>query len=147
MSKLFFFVIVVLIILQSCQQEKKNGKLLDEIPFEFTNDKIILKVKINDKGPFDFIFDSGGTFDLLDSSVAVSIGIKTSASRNYLHTATGFQKVGCGFTNAEFGISRKVKYTAEACQIINFQNKKMKFAGILGHNLFKNNIIEVDMSK
>ena len=57
-----------------------------EIPFELKNDLILLKVNINDDSEYKtFVFDTGATSDLLDSTTAEKLGLKA----NYKQDVSG----------------------------------------------------------
>ena len=57
-----------------------------EIPFELKKDLILLKVNINDETETNtFLFDTGATSDLLDSTTAKRMGLKA----NYQQDVSG----------------------------------------------------------
>jgi hypothetical protein len=59
---------------------------IEEIPFELKNGLIFLKVNINDDSKArTFVFDTGATSDLLDSSTASKLGLKA----NYKQDVSG----------------------------------------------------------
>jgi hypothetical protein len=51
------------------------------IPFELVDNHVDLPVTINGKGPFRFIFDTGGS-NLIDSALAKELGIETQGHAN-----------------------------------------------------------------
>jgi Aspartyl protease/PDZ domain len=65
------------------------------IPFELVDNHVDLPVTINGKGPFHFIFDTGGA-NYIDSSLAMELGIKATGK------GTGFG-VGTGTEAIQFG--------------------------------------------
>jgi len=50
------------------------------VPFELWNNRIYVKVKINNSDTLDFLFDTGAGASgiIIDSSIAVQIGLKES---------------------------------------------------------------------
>jgi hypothetical protein len=47
-----------------------------EVPFEFVQSEIILRVKVNDQGPFNMALDTGTDPSAIDLATAKRIGLK-----------------------------------------------------------------------
>ncbi len=67
--------------------------------FDLWNNHIYVKVKINNSGPFDFLFDSGAGASglIIDSALASNIGLK----------ATGKVTIGATGGQSDFLITDK----------------------------------------
>jgi hypothetical protein len=117
------------------------------VPFEFHNNHIYLKTKVNGQGPFYFLFDSGaGTSgSTIDASLAESLNLPVK-----------------GFINSSMiGGSQRIAYTEDvnfSFNGLNFNEKKVAFIplkeqekeeghqidGLFGYSLIKNYVIEIN---
>jgi hypothetical protein len=77
---LTFVIIAITVIQTSC---KANDSLFT-IPFLLYDDVTVLKVRINDSEPLNFIFDSGTTTSLIDSVTAMKIGLFSTQSEGLM---------------------------------------------------------------
>lgn len=50
-----------------------------DVPFEFYRDSVIVQVKVNEKGPFNMLLDTGVNPSVIDRQAAKKIGLKLSA--------------------------------------------------------------------
>ena len=73
-----------------------NGSSATGIPFEINANKIYLRVKINDAGPFWFILDSGAAFDVVDSKQARALGLKLSDASEVRGAGEGSVSIAVG---------------------------------------------------
>lgn len=58
-----------------------QNKVVEKIPFNVNGGHLIIKIRLNDSGPLNFIFDSGAGATLISRDVADSIGLVSGAQR------------------------------------------------------------------
>ncbi|MFH1756008.1 MAG: aspartyl protease family protein, partial [Candidatus Latescibacterota bacterium] len=126
-----------------------NGRRAPDIPFELNSDKIYLQVRLNGKGPYWLVLDTGSPGMILDTRVGQELGIGTGE---------GFQVGGAGelgFTLAPadstldaslFGIEllKQPAHVGGIDAVVgSFEGRTID--GVLGgYNIFANYIVEVD---
>ena len=84
-ARTFLFCLFLLLLIPS--SFAKSSKVIAEIPFEFYNNYIFLKVKVNDKKVYNFIFDTGAGIHVVDKAVAQQLNLKA-----YSQLTSGFQQ-------------------------------------------------------
>src|SRR5215203_3381028 len=71
---------LALLLAITCLCSRADGRTLKEqvveIPFDFYRNEIILQVKVNGKGPFNMMLDSGTDPSAIDLTTAKDIGLK-----------------------------------------------------------------------
>ncbi len=118
-----------------------------EIPFELKNDLILLKVNINDDSEYKtFVFDTGATSDLLDSTTADKLGLKA----NYKQDVSG----AGGTKSYDIILHQKLtlqnKIEIDSTHLVLTDLTKLKnalekdFDGIIGYSLLKKYITKID---
>ena len=118
-----------------------------EIPFELKNNLILLKVKVNDiVGNRTFLFDTGATSDLLDTSTANKLGLKP----NYKQDVAG----AGGSKSYDIILSQKLtlnsQISIDETHLVLADLSKIKerlerdFDGIIGYSLLKKYITKID---
>ena len=70
-----------------------QNQLVTTVPFKLNHDHMIVKIRINDSEPLNFLFDSGAGGTLIAKSVADSLGLSPSLARTNTGAA-GTHKVG-----------------------------------------------------
>lgn len=118
-----------------------------EIPFELKNDLILLKVNINDDSEYKtFVFDTGATSDLLDSTTAEKLGLKA----NYKQDVSG-----AGGTRSydiilyqKLTLQNKIVIDSTHLILTNLTSLKnaleKDFDGIIGYSVLKKYITKID---
>lgn len=118
-----------------------------EIPFELKNGMILLDVNINDNTEVStFIFDTGATSDLVDSTIANKLGLKS----NYKQPVAG----AGGTKFYDIVLSQKLtlqnKIEIDGTHLVLTDLTKLKdrlernFDGIIGYSLLKKYITKID---
>lgn len=118
-----------------------------EIPFELKNNLILLKASINDNTDArTFIFDTGATSDLLDSTTANNLGLEA----NYKQDVSG----AGGTKTYEIILSQKLTLNSEISinntHLVLADLSELKeplerdFDGIIGYSLLKDYITKID---
>lgn len=117
------------------------------LPFDLIDNRIVINVTLNGKGPFRFIFDSGGVA-IVSPEVAHELGLKITG------TSTGGSGVGentveRGATNiAEVKVG-SLSLTDIDFGVISFADTKYVFGanridGVIGYPLFKRFVVKID---
>lgn len=127
-----------------------NNKTLTTLPFDLIDNRIVIDVKLNGKGPFRFIFDSGAVA-VVAPEVVRQLGLKIEN----LQTGgggVGEQLVERGEANiAEVEVG-DIHLPAQAFGVISFADTKFVFGanridGIIGFPLFKRLVVHVDYER
>jgi hypothetical protein len=71
--KFTFFLMLLLLVPQASGQQQ-----VVEIPFDFVRNEIILQVKVDGKGPFNMMLDTGTDPSAVDLATAKELGLELS---------------------------------------------------------------------
>ena len=118
-----------------------------EVPFTFEHAQIILTVKINNKGPYSMLLDTGTNVSAVDLASAREIGLKVGT--------TGFQGTGGGTDKnpaymTELPLIQVGELVARDTVAAAIDLSKLSqrlgrsIHGVLGYTLLKNRIVEID---
>jgi len=121
-----------------------------EVPFDFYRNVIILQVKVNDKGFYDMMLDTGCNPSAIDLNTAKEMGLKLSSvghqgsgggtSINLAYeTSVPLVQVGSLTANNIAALAIDLSKTSEALG--------KTIHGILGHSLLNNRIVQIDYQK
>lgn len=118
-----------------------------EIPFELENDLILLKVYINDNiEARTFVFDTGATSDLLDSTTANKLGLKSNYKKNV--SGAGGEKSYDIVLNQRLTLQSKIEIDSTHLVLTDLTKLKdafkKDFDGIIGYSLLKKYITKID---
>jgi predicted aspartyl protease len=120
------------------------------IPFEFYRDSVIVQVKVDGKGPFNMLLDTGVNPSVIDRETAKAIGLKLSAQ--------GQSASGSG-TDAnltyetslpmvELGGLKAANVEALATDLSKMSETLGKpLQGVLGYSLLKDRVVQLDYPK
>ena len=139
-----------LLILLSCfysLAQEKNKESPIEIPFDFYRNEIIVQVKINGKGPFSMMIDTGTDPSAVDLTTAKEIGLKLDS--------TGRQGTGTGtdknlayvtrFPLVEVGSLGAKDIWAAAIDLSKVSARLGRpLHGVLGHSLLNGRVVQID---
>ncbi|MDY2587145.1 aspartyl protease family protein [Winogradskyella aquimaris] len=120
---------------------------IHEIPFQLKNDIILIEVNINDNTQnHTFVFDTGASYDVLDTEVAKSLGLKP----DYKQEASG----AGGITSVDIVLNQKLNLgntiSLDISNLILVDLTRLKnklernFDGIIGYSLLRNYITKID---
>ncbi|NQX85925.1 MAG: aspartyl protease family protein [Flavobacteriaceae bacterium] len=118
-----------------------------EIPFELKDDLILLKVNINDDHEYKtFIFDTGATSDLLDSTTADKLGLKANYKTD-VSGASGAKSYDI-ILYQKLTLQNKIEIDSTHLVLTDLTRLKNKlerdFDGIIGYSLLKKYITKID---
>lgn len=145
---ILFSTAIVCCLSASAQTPNKNQPV--EVPFDFYRNEIILQVKINGKGSFNVMLDTGTDPSAIDLQTAKEIGLKL-ASRGHQGAGGGTDKNLAYATRLPLvevgGLAAK---NVEALAI-DLSKTSAAFGkpigGVLGHSLLANRIVQIDYPK
>jgi predicted aspartyl protease len=125
----------------------ESNKPVVEIPFDFYRDEIILQVKINGKGPFNVMLDTGTDPSAIDLTTAKELGLKLDP--------LGRQGAGGG-TGVNLMYETKLPLvevgdlTAKNVEELAIDLSKVSerlgkpIHGVLGHSLLRGRVVQID---
>jgi predicted aspartyl protease len=130
--------------------QTSNKNPVVEVPFDFYRSEIIVQVKINGKGSFNIMLDTGTDPSAIDLVTAKEIGLKLAS--------VGHQGTGGG---ASINLAYETKLplvelgglTAKNIEALAIDLSKTSAAlgkpihGILGHSLLNNRVVQIDYPK
>lgn len=118
-----------------------------EVPFQFYRDSVVVQAKVNGKGPYNMLLDTGVNPSVIDRETAIGLGLKMSAQ--------GEQGSGSG-TDAnlsyetslpmvELGGLRATNVPALATNLSKMSKTFSKpLQGVLGYSLLKDRVVQFD---
>jgi predicted aspartyl protease len=127
-----------------------NGRGPAVVPFDLIDNRIVIDVRLNGRGPFRLIFDSGANA-VVSPEVARQLGLKVEN----LQTGgggVGEQRVERGETTISEIEVGGIRLPAEEFGVISFDDSKYVFGanridGILGFPLFSRYVVRIDYER
>jgi hypothetical protein len=141
MKQVLFFILLIQIIGCKNINDNKGG-----IPFEY-NRSIILSAKINDSISAKFLFDTGSTWLILDSTFASKSGLTKLITKKSLMNGAGEDGLRhIGVINDTICYQVGVhKYYSKHTAVLNLKSTSgFTSDGVIGVGLLKNNLVKID---
>lgn len=118
-----------------------------EIPFDFYNNEIILQVKVDGKGPFNMMLDTGTDPSVVDLTTAKDLNLKLTPLKTPV--SGGGSEVnlpfGAELPLVEVGGLRVKDIEAVALNLAKMSERLGKpLHGVLGHSLLNGRVVEID---
>lgn len=118
-----------------------------EIPFELKNDLILLDININDNTEANtFVFDTGATSDLLDSTTANNLGLEANYKQDV--SGAGGTKSYDIILNQKLKLQNKIEINNTHLVLTDLTKLKDRlernFDGIIGYSLLKKYVTKID---
>jgi hypothetical protein len=118
-----------------------------EIPFELKNGLILLDININDNTEANtFVFDTGATSDLLDSTTANKLGLEANYKQDV--SGAGGTKSYDIILNQKYKLQNKIEINNTHLVLTDLTKLKERlernFDGIIGYSLLKKYITKID---
>ena len=118
-----------------------------EIPFDFYRNEIILQVKINGRGPFNMMLDTGTDPSTIDIATARELGLKLDGKGS--RATGGGTSVNLVYATklpvVEFGGVVVKNLEAAAIDLTRISQRLGKpLHGVLGHSLLNGRIVQID---
>ena len=132
---------------------KTNGTA--HIPFQYIGRHVWLRVAINGGAPADFMFDTGASVSVIDSTYAAAIGLKTSGSIQAMGGASSSGRASFGTLDVLRVVSSDqegVELHGLKVAVINVNQMMQPFffrpcAGIVGFDVIGQLITRIDFDK
>lgn len=120
-----------------------NAKAQDTIPFTLGSDnRIYIKVRVNDSEPLDFIFDTGASSMVVNTTQTdhkISLNFDSEVDNR---GANGFTKQAVSSNNT-LQIGKFIRKKEELLGIA-YPKEHYSFDGVIGYPFFKDYLIEID---
>ena len=121
-----------------------------EVPFDFVRNEIIVQVKVDGKGPFNMMLDTGTDPSVIDLATAKELGLKLSSAAGPV-SGGGTDKTLAYETKlplVEAGGLTVKNVSAVALGLSKMSERLGKpLAGVLGHSLLNGRIVQIDYPK
>jgi predicted aspartyl protease len=142
----------LLLALWSCVAlaQSSNNQPIGEVPFTFDHTTVIIQVKLNGKGPFNMILDTGSDVAAIDLATAKELGLNLKPTGGTL-TGGGSDKPQVFATQialVEIG-SLATKHIEAAALDLSKQAQILgkRLDGVLGYAVLKNRVVQFDYPK
>ena len=149
MRSLGIFLLVISCCLPSVSQTSSKDQVI-EVPFDFYHNEIILQVKVNDKGPFNMMLDTGTDPSAIDLATAKDLGLKLDPiGRPGSGGGTGVNlayETELPLLQTGGLVARNVEAVAIDLSKIS-QRLAKPVHGVLGHSLLKRRVVQIDYPK
>jgi len=127
----------------------KNSMTSESIPFRLVgrrNPLILVPVRVNDKGPFDFILDTGASHCLISSELSAILGVQRDIEEEATGAGGSFKLAFGRVASLAVGSTKQldvpIAVTGELEQIATA--KKCRVDGALGFGFFKDFSLTID---
>jgi hypothetical protein len=145
------FLTCLLGLLLSCRLFAAETERPPEIPFELFHDEILVSAKLNGKGPYLMMIDTGTDPSTIDIGAALKMGLTVNPSGEEVEgggTEEG-TVYDTRFTVVELGSISARDVDALAGGMVAKTAKRLgrPVAGVLGHNFFAGRIVQFDYPK
>jgi predicted aspartyl protease len=143
--KVSFFLTSCLLVTIGCFVQA-SGQVV-EVPFDFVRNEIIVQVKVDGKGPFNMMLDTGTDPSAVDLATAKELGLKLSSVRGPV-SGGGTDKNVAYETKlplVEAGGLTVKNVAAVAIDLSKISERLGKpLHGVLGHSLLNGRIVQID---
>lgn len=115
------------------------------VPFELASDLIVLKVRVNNSRPLQFIFDTGASVSVIDPQSAKALGLRAKGKMKLDATGGSVQSGLVGpvsLSLAGVTVFRQTLATIDLDSLAPLFGYKID--GIIGHDFINNFVIEID---
>lgn len=140
--KVTYFLVWLLLVPHASGQQQ-----VVEIPFDFVRNEIILQVKVDGKGPFNMMLDTGTDPSVVDLATAKELGLKLSSAGGPV-SGGGTDKNLAYETRLPLveagGVTMK-NLSAVAIDLSKVSERLGKpLHGVLGHSLLNGRVVQID---
>ncbi len=150
-KRLFTFCIFLSLLLTACAEENAGNSELERLPMQRILNIPIIEAKIENKGPYLLLLDTGASGLVLDQDVVRELNIQTGAPRSGSGAVQGSvvtyayaPEVNISFGNLEYP-AKSVMVAAVSASAQMMMGKRVH--GILGTPLFKRFTVELDHTR
>jgi hypothetical protein len=145
MTKTIYIAIILTTLLQVA-----FGQVNTEIPFLFERNQIIVQIMINDKGPYNFLFDTGTDPSTINKQTAEKIGLQLDTIKR---EGVGYGENPiiaylCYFPKMALGNISQDSLISVALNLSIFETKfSIPVVGVLGYSFLYNKRFTIDYPK
>ena len=129
----------------------QNKSEVVEVPFTFERSSVIVQAKVNGKGPFNLLLDTGAEQSAIDLSTAREVGLKLTSLGGGKVVATGKEENEVFLTRLselEVGGLEARNVVAAALDFSKISRRiGIPIHGVAGYNFLKNRIVQFDYAK
>jgi Aspartyl protease len=108
---------------------------------------LVIPVKINHSGPFDFMVDTGSQLNVIDPALAAQLNLKSQAMVGLLATTTSSQASVGVLDSLEAGTQTVLKPLAVIQDLSPIQAADPRIRGVLGENFLAHFDVLIDYSR
>ena len=142
------FNIIVLLIIWSFFYQNSYAQNNNKIPFKFEQNEIIVKVKINNKGPYNFLFDTGTNPSVINIKTAKRIGLQLNEINRKVGKKNKTRIYLCYLPKITVGKISQDSLLSVALNLSVFKTKFIEpIEGIIGYSFFNSKIFTIDYAK
>jgi predicted aspartyl protease len=148
-----FFVFVSCVLLSLCPiiAASQNKQTAIEVPFTFARSSVIVPVKVNGKGPYNMLLDTGAEQSAVDLNIAKELRLKLTPLGEGKVVATGKKENAVFLTTLSqvelMSLTAKNLLAAATDFSKISQRVGMAVNGVLGYNFLQNRIVQFDYPK
>ena len=147
-----FVIAHLLIALGNCValSQSSNKQPIAEIPFAFDHTSVVIQVRLNGKGPFNMVLDTGSDVATIDLATAKNLGLNLKSTARQV-TGGGSEKSQVFLTQipqVEIGDLASKNIVAVAVDLSKSSQVLGKpLHGALGYGVLQNRIVQFDYPK
>lgn len=154
MKHIFYRIIVILLLIAvwSCVvfSQSPGSQPIAEVPFAFDRTSVIIQVKLNGKGSYNMVLDTGSDISTVDLATAKELGLKLKSTDEQA-TGGGSEKPQIFLTQIpqiEIGSLATKNVSAVAVDLSKSSRVLGKpLHGVLGYGVLKNRVVQFDYPK
>jgi predicted aspartyl protease len=153
MNRKFFYVFVAYLLgsLCGCFAYSQNNSEVIEVPFTFERSSVIIPVKVNGRGSYNMLLDTGAEQSAVDLGTAKELGLKLKPISGGKVVATGRKQNILFLTKLsqiDVGSLRSKDILAVATDFSRIsQRVGIRVDGVVGYNFLKNRVVQFDYPK
>jgi predicted aspartyl protease len=145
------FVACLFVIVSTHLADAQNKPDVVEVPFTFERSSVIVQVKVNGKGPYNMLLDTGAEQCGIDLNTASELGLKLTPIGGGKIVATGKKENSLFLTKLpqiQLGSLTAKDLLAVATDFSKISQRiGIPVHGVVGYNFLKNRIVQFDYPK
>ncbi len=154
MKQLFSHIVIAHLFIAFCScvafSQSANVQPIAEVPFAFDRTSVIIQVKLNGKGAYNFVLDTGSDVATIDLATAKELGLNLKSTGEQA-TGGGSEKQQIFLTQipqVEIGnLASKNLYAVAVDLSKSSQVLGKTLHGVLGYGVLKNRVVQFDYPK
>jgi Aspartyl protease len=153
MKRKFFYVSVSCLLMASCGRfvYSQNKPEPVEVPFRFERSSVLVQVKVNGKGPYNMLLDTGAEQSAIDVNTAKELELKLTPIGGGKAVATGKKENTLLLTKLpqiEIGNLTAAELLTVATDFSRISQRiGVSIHGVIGYNFLKNRVVQFDYPK